>query len=296
MREFARQLDVAGFICKAPSRGLRLTAPGGFAPPKAAVFNCRPYRGPLPLGRGHRPWVEVAQNARQLDVAGFACQAPSRGLRPTAPGGFAPRRPQFPTAGRVGAQRPRPRPSFVGGNCTERPATGSCGLHLPSPRTGAATNRPGGFASEGRSFQPPAVPGPTPLAAAIVRGWKSHETPGNWKLRASFAKPPGGGCTQPPPAVSPHRRPQFPTAGRVGPTAPGRGHRPWVEAARNARQLDVAGLICKAPWRGLRPTAPGGFASRRPQFPTAGRLRATLLPAPHPSPPSNFAGFACKAP
>jgi len=68
--------------------------------------------------------------------------------------------------------------------------TQPCGLHLPSPLTGAASNRPGGFATEGRSFQLPAV---------------------------------------------------------SGPNAPGRDHRPWVEAAQNARQLDVAGFVCQAP-------------------------------------------------
>ena len=29
-----------------------------------------------PPGRVQRPWVEAARNARQLEVAGFACQAP----------------------------------------------------------------------------------------------------------------------------------------------------------------------------------------------------------------------------
>ncbi len=60
-------------------RGVRApTAPGGFAPTKAAVFNCRPSHAPCPR-RGHRPWVESARNARQLKVAGFTRQAPWRG-------------------------------------------------------------------------------------------------------------------------------------------------------------------------------------------------------------------------
>ncbi len=107
----------------------------------------------LPLGRGQRPWVEAAQNVRQLEVAGFVCQAPWRGLQLTAPGGFATEGRSFQRPAVAGPNALRPRSAFVGGSRTERPATGRCGLHLPSPLTGAALNRPGGFATEGRSFQ-----------------------------------------------------------------------------------------------------------------------------------------------
>jgi len=79
-----------------------------------------------------------------------------------------------------------------------------------------APTAPGGFATEGRSFQLPAVSGPNAPGRARRTGAGSPcKTPGNWKLRASFAKPPCGGCDQPPPALSPQRRPQFPTAGRL---------------------------------------------------------------------------------
>jgi len=53
--------------------------------PKAAVSNGWPCRGPTPPGRVQRSWVEAAQNTRQLEVAGFICKAPWRGLHPTAP-------------------------------------------------------------------------------------------------------------------------------------------------------------------------------------------------------------------
>ncbi len=106
----ARQLEVAGFVCQAPRRGLRRTAPGGFAS-EGRSFQRLAVSSPNALGRGQRPWVEAAQNARQLEVAGFACQAPLRGLRRTAP--------------------------------------------AVSPH-------------EGRSFQLPAVSGPTPLAASSL--------------------------------------------------------------------------------------------------------------------------------
>jgi len=385
-----------GLRLPSPLPGAAPNRPRRFRPTKAAVSNCRPCRAPTPLGRVHRPWVEIAQNARQLKVAGFVCKAPcggcvepprwfrstkgrsfqlpavsgpnaprprpspvgesrtkrpatgSCGLRlpsslaglhrtapavlqpkaavfncrplrgPTPPGSarrteagspcqtpgnwtlrassakpppggcdqpprrFRIRRPQFPTAGRSGATLPLgrliphpspfgtpwPRPPPVGGNRTERPATGRCGLHLPSPLAGAGRNRPRRFRfTEGRSFQLEAVSAPTPSAAAIARGWKLHRTPGNWKLRASLAKPPHGGYTQPPPAVSLHRRPQFPTAGRIVPHPSGRaGQRPWVETARNARQLKVAGFIYQAPSRGLQLTAAGGFADEGRSF------------------------------
>jgi len=178
-------------LAKPPCGGLHPTAPGGFAT-EGRSFQLPAAPGPNALGRGHRPWVEAAQNARQLDVAGSACQAPCRGLRLTAPGGFASRRPQFPTAGRSGPHCPWPRPAPVGENRTKRPATGRCGLRLQSPLPGLRPTAPGGFATEGRSFQLPAVPRPTPPAAAIARGWKLHRTPGNWTLRAPLAKPPCG--------------------------------------------------------------------------------------------------------
>ena len=142
--------------------------------------------------------TEAAQNARQLDVAGFICQAPLRGLKGTAPGGFA---------------------------------------------------------TEGRSFELPAVPRPTPLAAAIVRGWKPHRTPGNWTLRASSAKPPAGaainrlggfateGRSFQRPAVSSHTalRPRPPPVGGSHTERPATGS---------------CGLRLPSPLRGLRLTAP----------------------------------------
>ena len=129
-------------------------------------------------------------------------------------------------------------------------------------------------------------------------------SPGNWKLRASFAKPPNGGYPQPPLAVS-QVKAAVSTAGRIRATLPlGRGHRPWVEIAQNARQLDVAGFACQAPWRGLRLTAPA-------VPPLEGRS-FQLLAAPRPSPfgrghrpwveaaqnarQLEVVGFACQAP
>ena len=132
------------------SRGLHLQSPL----PGAAINRRRRFRnrrpqfrrpagpGPIALGRGHRSWVGTAPNARQLEVAGFACQAPSRGLHPTAPGGFAPPKAAVSNCRPYRAPPLRPRrPAPVGGNRTERPATESCGLHLPSPLAGAAINR-----------------------------------------------------------------------------------------------------------------------------------------------------------
>jgi len=135
----------------------------------------------------------------------------------------------------------------MGGSRTKRPATGRCGLHLPSPLPGAAPNRPRGFATEGRSFQLLAVSCPTALT---------------------------------------------------------RGHRPWVKAAQNARQLEVAGFICQAPLRGLRLTAARGFATEGRSF----QLLAVSGPPPLAAAPAtrgwemhefarhlDVAGFICKA-
>ena len=190
----ARQLEVAGFICQAPWRGLRRTALA-VSPLEGRSFQLPAAPGPTPFGHGQRPWVEIAQNARQLEVAGFICKAPLRGLRLTAPGGFAPPKAAVFNCRPCRAQHPRPRPSSVGGNRTKRPATGSCGLHLQSPPAGAAINRPRRFRlPKAAVFNCRPSRGPTPSAAAIVRGWKSHKTPGNWTLRAPSAKPPDGGC------------------------------------------------------------------------------------------------------
>jgi len=138
---------------------------------------------------------------------------------------------------------------------------------------------------------------PTKAAVSNCRPPPSHPAPGrarrpwvetaqnarHWKLRASFAMPPGGGCDQPPQAVSPHEGRSFQLQAVTGPNALGRGRRPWVEAAQNARQLDVAGFVCQAPLRGLRLTAPDGFATEGRSF----ELPAASGPnAPRPRPPS----------
>jgi len=175
----ARQLKVAGFTCKAPCRGLRPTAPGGFAT-EGRSFQLPAASSPTFLGRTHHSWVKIAQNARQLKVAGFVCQAPCGGCDEPPPAVSPHRRPQFPTAGRPGAQRPRPRPPPVGGDRTKRPATRSCGLRLPSPLAGAAMNRPPRFRNRRPQFLTAGrLEAHRPLAAAIVRGWKPHKTPGN---------------------------------------------------------------------------------------------------------------------
>jgi len=164
---------------------------------------------------------------------------------------------------------------------TERPATGRCGLRLPSPLRGLPPTAPGGFASEGRSFQLPAAPGPTPPGRGH-RPWVEAAQNARHLDVAGFAcQAPCGGCAQPPPAVSPHEGRSFQLPAASSPTPLTRDHHPWVEVAQNARQLDVAGFACKAPSRGLHPTAPGGFASRRPQFSTAGRIGPNALGRVH---------------
>jgi len=133
-----------------------------------------------------------------------------------------------------------------------------------------------------------------PSAAPIVRGWKPHRTPGNWTLRASLAMPPCGGWVEPPPAVSPHRRPQFSTAGRltphpsphgtgarmrggVFPLSPlpnlgeGRGQGEWGEGPNRAWRfrLSKAAVFNCRPLRGPPPPRPrpppvGGSRTERP--------------------------------
>ncbi len=176
MREFARQLDVAGFVCQAP-RGGCTEPPPAVSQLKAAVFNCRPWRAHRPsaaaIVHGWKPhrtpgnWKLRASFAKspcggcdqpppavsQVKAAVFNCR-PCRGPTPL-----------------------RPRPPPVGGNRTERPATKSCGLRLPSPLAGAAINRPGGFASEGRSFQLQAAPSPTSSAAPPPVGGNCTKRP-----------------------------------------------------------------------------------------------------------------------
>jgi len=195
---------------------------------KAAVFNCRPYRAPLPLGRGRRTGAE---------------------------------------------------------NRTKRPATRRCGLRLPSPLTGAASNRPPRSRPTKAvvsNCRPPR--GPSPLGRGHRPWVEAAQNARQLEVAGFICQAPCGGCVPPPPAVSPPRRPQFSTAGRVEPNAPGRGYPPWEGAAQNARQLDVAGFICQAPCGGCVPPPPAVSPPRRPQFSTAGRggpprenLRLSLL-------------------
>jgi len=190
---------------------------GGYTEPPLAVS--QPKAAVPTAGRSgaQRPWprpASVGGNRTERPATGrcgLHLPSPLAGAATNRPWRFRIRRPQFSTAGRVVPHRPHPRPPPVGRNRTERPATGRCGLRLQSPLPGAAINRPRGFAStEGRSLQLPAASEPRrPLAASIIRGWKPHRTPGNWTLRASLAKPPHGGCTEPPPAVSPHEGRSF---------------------------------------------------------------------------------------
>jgi len=241
----ARQLDVAGFVCKAPSRGLVGTAPGGFAS-GGRSFQLPAVPGPPPFGCARRVGREIAQNARQLDVAGFICKAPSRGLAGTALAVSQVKAAVFNGRPYRG-QRPRPRPSPVGGSRTKRPATGRCGLRLPSPLAGATPNRPGGFASEGRSFQLPAASGPiAPWPRPSSVGGSRTERPATGRCGLRLQSPlTGAGGNRPGGFAGEGRSFQRPAVSR--PTPLGRGHHPWVEAAQNARQLEVAGFICKAP-------------------------------------------------
>ncbi len=164
---------------------------------------------------------------------GLHLPSPLRGLRRTALAVSQAKAAVFNCWPCRGPTAPRPRPSSVGGNRTKRPATGSCGLHLPSPLAGAAPNRP-------RRFR--------------------------------------------------NRRPQFPTAGRLRATLPhGRaGHRPWVEAAQNARQLEVAGFICQAPCGGCTepPLAVSPLEGRSFQLPAASEPHCSPRPIPRPRPTS----------
>jgi len=240
------------------SQGTVLYAPWPRPPPMGGSRTERPATGPRGL---HLP-TPLAGTATNRP-RGFATEGRSFDCRPLP----------SPTA-------PRPRrPSPVGGGRTKRPAPRRCGLRLQSPLAGAASNRAWRFRpTEGRSFQLPAASEPPcPTAAAIARGWRSHRTPGNWTLRASLAKPPGGGCTEPPPAVSHPKAAVSNCRPPQRPNALGRGHRPWVEAAQNARQLEVAGFVCQAPCGGCG-QPPRRFRRRRPQFSTAGRVE------PHRSP------------
>jgi len=257
------------------------TAAGGFAPPKAAVSNCwplpshtkppdggytepplavSPHRRPQfptagrsepnALTRGHRPWVEVAQNARQLEV-GASFAKPPRGGCDQPPPAVSPPKAAVSTAGRIVPHAPRSRPPDRGG----KPAQNArqlevAGFICQAPLRGLVVNRPRRFRpTEGRSFQLLAVPSPTPSPAAIVREWKSHKTPGNWTSRASLAKPLTGlagtapAVSQVEAAVSNCR----PYRAQRPPAAP--ATRGW-EMREFARQLDVAGFACQAPCGG----------------------------------------------
>jgi len=135
------------------------------------------------------------------------------------------------------------------GSRTKRPATGRCGLRLPSPLTGAATNRPRRFRTRRPQFSTAGcpIPHPSPLGTgARMRGGVFPLSPlpslGEGRGQGEWGEGPNrpGGFAL--------RRPQFPTAGRLRATLlPGRGHRPWVGTAQNARQLEVAGFVCQAP-------------------------------------------------
>jgi len=169
------------------------------------------------------------------------------------------------------AHRPWPRPASVGGSRTKRPATGSCGLHSPSPLAGAAPNRPGGFALRRPQFPTAGrIDAQRPPAAASVRGWNPHRTPGNWKLRASLAKPPSGGCTQPPPAVSPPEGRSFQLPAVSRPTSFGRPAS--VGGIRTERPATGScGLHLPSPLAGAAINRRRRFRKWRPQFSTAGR-------------------------
>ncbi len=217
-----------------PQRYVDHTPPYCTENPSNSQLCSRAVKAEPVVGRGHRPWVKTARNARQLEVAGFVCQAPWRGLRPTAPGGFAP-----PKAAVSNCRLSRA--TLSPGSLIPHPSPRDTGARMrggvfplsPLPRLGEGRgqgewgegpNRPGGFASEGRSFDGRPWRGPTPAAAAIVRGWKPHKTPGTSTLRASLAKPPAGATPNRLGGFA-SRRPQFSTAGRPG------AHRPSAAAS-----------------------------------------------------------------
>ncbi len=179
----------------------------------------------------------------------FICKAPLRGLRPTAPAVSPHEGRSFQLPAAPGPNALRPRPSPVGGSRTKRPATGRCGLRLPSPLTGAASNRPRWFRpTEGRSFQRPAAPSHTaswPRPSSV--GGNRAERPATGRCGLHLPSPcrglhrtaPGGFATEGRsfqlPAVSSPNAPR--------PRPPDRGWKP----VQNARQLKVAGFVCKAP-------------------------------------------------
>jgi len=181
---------------------------------------------------------------------------------PTAPGGFAPHEGRsFQLQAVSGPIAPWPRPSSVGGNRTKRPATRSCGLHLPSPLTGAAINRPWRFRNRRPQFStagPPGrlIPHPSPLGTgARMRGGVFPLSPlprlGEGRGQGEWGEDPNR------PRRFRNRRPQFLTTGRPEP------QRPWP------RPSPVGGNRTKHPATGrcgLRLPSPlPGAAINRPR-------------------------------
>jgi len=115
---------------------------------------------------------------------------------------FFPRRVKF-SASKVGASCPgKPRETFcnwgddvgkfwLSGSHPSHLAP-SRGLRLQSPLAGLAGTALAVSQVKAAVFNGRPYRGQRPLAAPSVRRWKSHKTPGNWTLRASFAKPPRG--------------------------------------------------------------------------------------------------------
>ncbi len=219
--QFRPATGSCGLRLQSPRQGAAPNRPGGFAI-EGRSFQLPAASGPHALGRGHHPWAESAQDARQLDVAGFICQAPSRGLRLTALGGFASEGRSFQLLAAPGPIAPGPRPSSVGGNRTERPATGSCGLRLPSPLTGATPNRPRRFRNRRPQFPTAGCLRPNALRPRPASVGGATQNARQLEVAGFICQAPSRGYTEPPPAVSQAKAAVFNCRPCRGPLPPGR--------------------------------------------------------------------------
>jgi len=160
---------------------------------------------------------------------------------------FRPRRPQFPTAGRGGAQRPSPAATARGWEPHETPGNWTLRAPFAKPPAGTAINRPRRFRRRRPQFSTAGRPGaqrPRPRPAFVG---------------GSRTKPPGGGCAQPPPAVSPHEGRSFQLQAVSGPTAPRPRPSPVGGNRTKRPATGRCGLHLQSPLAGAAPNRPRRF-------------------------------------